>query len=33
MAACRRIELLYAQDYEPGFDLEVLWRGWRRLGG
>ncbi len=32
-ATRRRLELLYAQDYEPSFDLEVLWRGWRRLGG
>ncbi|GAB3634977.1 glycosyltransferase [Hymenobacter arcticus] len=32
-AARCRLELLYAQDYEPGFDLEVLWRGWRGLGG
>lgn len=28
-----RLERLYAQDYEPSFDLRVLWRGWRRLGG
>ncbi|MGI4761759.1 MAG: glycosyltransferase family 2 protein [Janthinobacterium lividum] len=28
-----RLERLYAQDYEPGLDLGVLWRGWRRLGG
>ncbi|GAC1597706.1 MAG: glycosyltransferase [Hymenobacter sp.] len=27
-----RLELLYAKDYEPGMDLSVLWRGWRRLG-
>ena len=28
----RRLELLYAKDYEPGMDLTVLWRCWRRLG-
>ncbi|OGX81403.1 hypothetical protein BEN47_05455 [Hymenobacter lapidarius] len=28
----RRLELLYAKDYEPGMDLSVLWRCWRRLG-
>ncbi|MBH8559934.1 glycosyltransferase [Hymenobacter sp. BT442] len=28
----RRLELLYAKDYEPGTDLSVLWRCWRRLG-
>ncbi|WP_223650409.1 glycosyltransferase [Hymenobacter psoromatis] len=28
-----RLERLYAQDYAPSFDLEVVWRGWRRLGG
>ena len=28
-----RLERLYAQDYEPGLDLGVLWRGWRGLGG
>jgi len=28
-----RLERLYAQDYEPSLDLEVVWRGWRRLGG
>jgi GT2 family glycosyltransferase len=28
-----RLERLYAQNYEPVFDLGVLWRGWRRLGG
>ncbi|MBF9237820.1 glycosyltransferase [Hymenobacter sp. BT683] len=28
----RRLELLYAKDYEPGMDLNVLWRCWRRLG-
>ena len=28
----RRLELLYAKDYEPGMDLGVLWRCWRRLG-
>ena len=32
-ATRRRLELLYAQDYEPGHDLEILRRGWRRLGG
>jgi len=32
-AVRQRLELLYAQDYEPAFDLGVLWRGWRRLGG
>jgi hypothetical protein len=28
----RRLELLYAKDYEPGTDLSILWRCWRRLG-
>ena len=28
----RRLELLYAKDYEPGMDLTVLWRCWRWLG-
>ena len=28
-----RLERLYAQDYAPSLDLEVVWRGWRRLGG
>ena len=28
----RRLELLYAKVYEPGMDLTVLWRCWRRLG-
>ena len=28
----RRLELLYAKDYEPSMDLSVLWRCWRRLG-
>lgn len=28
----RRLELLYAKDYEPGMDLSVLWRCFRRLG-
>ncbi|WP_229725190.1 glycosyltransferase family 2 protein [Hymenobacter baengnokdamensis] len=28
-----RLELLYAQDYEPSLDLGILARGWRRLGG
>ncbi|TDN38179.1 glycosyltransferase [Hymenobacter sp. UV11] len=28
-----RLEWLYAQDYAPGLDLAVLWRGWRSLGG
>lgn len=28
-----RLERLYAQDYAPGLDLAVMWRGWRRLGG
>jgi hypothetical protein len=28
----RRLELLYAKDYEPSTDLSVLWRCWRRLG-
>ena len=32
-ATRRRLELLYVQDYEPGLDVEVLWRGWRGLGG
>ncbi|WP_345238331.1 glycosyltransferase [Hymenobacter saemangeumensis] len=31
-ATRRRLELLYAKDYEPGMDLGVLWRCWRRLG-
>lgn len=33
LPALLRLERLYAQDYEPGLDLGVLWRGWRRLGG
>ncbi|WP_197076660.1 glycosyltransferase [Hymenobacter terrenus] len=28
----RRLELLYAKDYEAGMDLSVLWRCWQRLG-
>jgi hypothetical protein len=28
----RRLDLLYAKDYEPSTDLTVLWRCWRRLG-
>ena len=28
----RRLELLYAKDYEPGTDLSVLWRCRRQLG-
>ena len=28
----RRLELLYAKDYEPAMDLSVLWRCWRQLG-
>ena len=28
----RRLELLYAKDYEPGTDISVLWHCWRRLG-
>ena len=28
----RRLELLYAKDYEPGMDASILWRCWRRLG-
>ncbi len=28
----RRLELLYAKDYEPGMGLTILWRCWRRLG-
>jgi GT2 family glycosyltransferase len=28
----RRLELLYAKDYEPGMDLGILWRCWRNLG-
>jgi GT2 family glycosyltransferase len=32
-AARHRLELRYAQDYEPGLDLVALWRGWRALGG
>ena len=28
----RRLELLYAKDYEPGTDLSVLWRCRQRLG-
>ncbi len=29
----RRLELLYAKDYEPGMDISTLWHCWRRLGG
>ncbi|MBD2722480.1 glycosyltransferase family 2 protein [Hymenobacter armeniacus] len=29
----RRLELLYAKDYETSTDLRVLWRCWRHLGG
>ena len=32
-ATRRRLEFLYAKDYEPGMDLQVLWRNWRGLGG
>ena len=28
----RRLELLYAKDYEPSMDLRVLWRCWYQLG-
>ncbi len=28
----RRLELLYAKDYEPGMDLSIMWRCWRQLG-
>ncbi|WP_201978530.1 glycosyltransferase [Hymenobacter rubidus] len=28
----RRLELLYAKDYEPSTDVSVLWHCWRRLG-
>ncbi len=28
----RRLELIYAKEYEPEMDLSVLWRCWRRLG-
>ncbi|WP_426061555.1 glycosyltransferase [Hymenobacter sp. B1770] len=28
----RRLELLYAKDYEPSMDLSVLWHCWRQLG-
>ena len=31
-ATQRRLELLYAKDYEPEMDLGILWRCWRRLG-
>jgi GT2 family glycosyltransferase len=31
-ATCRRLEFLYAKDYEPAMDLRTLWRGWRQLG-
>jgi len=31
-ATRRRLELLYAKDYEPGMDLGILWRCWRKLG-
>ena len=29
----RRLELLYAKDFEPGLDLGIMGRCWRRLGG
>ncbi|MGI4874707.1 MAG: glycosyltransferase family 2 protein [Janthinobacterium lividum] len=32
-ATRRRLEFLYAKDYEPGLDLRILWRNWRGLGG
>jgi len=31
-AARQRLEFLYAKDYEPGTDISVLWRCWRRMG-
>ena len=31
-ATCRRLELLYAKDYEPEMDLRIVARCWRRLG-
>lgn len=31
-ATRRRLELLYAKDYEPTTDLAVVWRCWRQLG-
>ena len=31
-ATRRRLELLYAKDYEPTTDLRVLWQGFRQLG-
>jgi GT2 family glycosyltransferase len=31
-ATRRRLELLYAKDYEPGVDLGILLRSWRKLG-
>ena len=31
-ATRRRLELLYAKDYEPGMDLGIVGRCWRRLG-
>ncbi|MBI5914939.1 MAG: glycosyltransferase [Bacteroidetes bacterium] len=31
-ATARRLDFFYAKDYEPGRDLEVVWKGWRELG-
>ena len=31
-ATRRRLEFLYAKDYEASMDLRALWRGWRGLG-
>jgi len=32
VATRRRLEFLYAKDYELAMDLRTLWRGWRQLG-
>ena len=32
-ATRRRLELLYAKDFEPAMDLGIVGRCWRRLGG
>lgn len=32
-AILRRIDFLYARDYHPGKDLEIVWRSLSRLGG
>ncbi len=32
-ATRRRLELLYAKDFEPSMDVGMVWRCWRRLGG